>query len=139
MRAGRAIRQAVINRIKAEVSDLTAVYDRATESDEYPYVTLGPSSWVDASAECIDARSYILQIDVWCSSSAGAPDQGVAASGKGNAEDIVDDVSTALNGWMDQDAVTAHPARVTLVRVMDDPSGCVHGVVQVEVEAEELS
>ncbi|MFB9223831.1 hypothetical protein [Paracoccus cavernae] len=37
---------------------------------------------------------------------------------------------------MDQDAVTAHPARVTLVRVMDDPSGCIHCVVQVEIGVE---
>ncbi len=136
MRAGRAIRAAVLARLKAEVPVLTAVYDRATKSDAYPYVTLGPSSWVDDSAECIDARSYTLQVDVWCSISAGKPEIGVPASGKGNAEDIVDDVADALNGWMDQDAITAHPARVTLVRVMDDPSGCVHGVVQIEVEAE---
>ena len=30
----------------------------------------------------------------------------------------------------------AHPARVAMVRVMDDPSGCVHGVVQIEVMTE---
>ena len=124
MRAGRAIRQAVIARLEAVVPALSGVYDRATESENYPYVSLGPSYWSDESVECIEARSYTLQVDVWCT------------DGKGAAEDVVDDVSTALNGWMDQDAVTAHPARVTLVRLMDDPSGCVHGVVQVEIEVE---
>lgn len=129
MRAGRAIRKAVLDRIITQVPDLEGrAYNRATKTATYPYVTLGPSHWSDVSVECIEARSYTLQVDVWCSNG--------TAAGKGNAEDVVDDVSTALNGWMDQDAVTAHPARVTLVRVMDDPSGCVHGVVQVEIDAE---
>lgn len=129
MRSGRELRRAVIARLKDQVPDLgVRVYDRATESDEFPYVTLGPSSWVDNSADCIEGRDITLQVDVWCS---GGP-----KAGKGNAEDVVDDVSTALNGWMDDDILTAHPARVTLVRVMDDPSGCVHGVVQIDVEVE---
>lgn len=129
MRAGRALRRAVMDRLIAQVPDLGGrVYDKSTETDAYPYVTLGPSYWTDASVECIEGRDITLQVDVWCS---GGP-----SAGKGNAEDVVDDVATALNGWMDQVAVTAHPARVTMVRVMDDPNGCVHGVVQVEVMAE---
>lgn len=129
MRAGRALRKAVIARIKHQVPELAGrVYDKATEDEPYPYVTLGPTYWTDASVECVEARSITLQVDIWAS--------GGAANGKGNAEDITDDVATALTGWMDQEALTAHPARVTLVRVMDDPSGCVHGIVQIEVEAE---
>lgn len=129
MRVGRALRKAVMDRLIAQVPDLGGrVYDKSTEADHYPYVTLGFSYWTDDSAECIEGRTITLQVDVWCS--------GGAASGKGNAEDVVDDVSDALDGWMDQVAVTAHPARVTMVRVMDDPSGSVHGVVQVEVMAE---
>lgn len=137
MRAGRALRRAVMDRLIAQVPDLgERVYDKATETDAYPYVTLGPSYWTDASVECIEGREITLQVDVWCSSAAGNDRTGTPATGKGNAEDVVDDVATALNGWMNQDALTAHPARVTLVRVMDDPKGCVHGVVQVEVMAE---
>lgn len=129
MRAGKAVRRAVQDRLIAAVPDLgSRVYDRATKSTAYPYVTLGPSYWTDASVECIEGRTITLQVDVWCSSG--------AAAGKGDAEDVVDDVATALNGWMDQDALTAHPARVALVRVMDDPEGCVHGVVQIEVMVE---
>ena len=129
MRAGRAIRRAVLARIKDQVSEFGGrVFDKATEDEQFPYVTLGPSYWTDDSVECIEGRSYVLQVDIWAS--------GGATQGKGNAEDLTDDVATALNGWMDQDAVTAHPARVTLVRVMDDPSGCVHGVVTVEVDVE---
>lgn len=129
MRAGRALRKAVIARIKGQVPELAGrVFDKATEDTPFPYVTLGPSYWTDASVECIEARSITLQVDIWAS--------GGAANGKGNAEDVTDDVAAALNGWMDQDALTAHPALVTLVRVIDDPSGCVHGVVSLEVEAE---
>ncbi|MFD2843519.1 DUF3168 domain-containing protein [Paracoccus cavernae] len=73
MRAGRAIRQAVIARLEAEVPALTGVYDRATESEVYPYVSLGPSFWNDESVECIEARSYTLQIDVWCTDGKGKP------------------------------------------------------------------
>lgn len=130
MKAGRALRRAVLNRLIAEVPDLGGrVYDRATETDGYPYVTLGPSYWTDDDADCIEGGKYALQVDVWCSGGAG--------SGKGNAEDMVGDVKTALKGWMDQDAVTAHPAEIVLVRVMDDPSGCVHGIVQIEIEVED--
>lgn len=129
MRAGRALRKIVIDRLSAEVAEVDGrVYDRATETDEFPFITLGTSYWVDDSAECIEARSMTVQIDVWCKSGENA--------GKGNAEDVVDDVATALNDWADTDALTMHPLRVTLVRVMDDPSGCVHGLVQVEAMVE---
>ncbi|WP_313349791.1 DUF3168 domain-containing protein [Paracoccus sp. (in: a-proteobacteria)] len=118
-----------MDRLSAEVAAVNGrVYDRATETDEFPYITLGPSYWADESAECIEARNMTVQIDVFCESGAGA--------GKGNAEDVVDDVAAALKGWADTDALTMHPLRVTLVRVMDDPSGCVHGVVQVEAMVE---
>lgn len=125
MRAGRALRRIIMNRIIAEVSDLAGkVYDRAAEDTAYPYVTLGPSYWVDDSAECIQARSQTVQVDVWHSGAA-----------KGALEDLVDDVSAALDGWA-VDELTMHPLRVTLARVMDDPSGALHGVVQVEAMVE---
>lgn len=125
MRAGRALRRIIMNRIIAEVSDLAGkVYDRAAEDTAYPYVTLGPSYWVDDSAECIQARSQTVQVDVWHSGAA-----------KGALEDLVDDVSAALDGWA-VDELMMHPLRVTLARIMDDPSGALHGVVQVEAMVE---
>lgn len=124
MRAGRILRQIVIARISDQVPALTGVYDRATESRVYPYVTLGPSYWTDDSAECIEAREITLQVDLW------------AEAGKGATEDILDDVATALNGWTDQTALTLHPLRVSLVRLMDDPSGAIHGVIQIEALVE---
>lgn len=129
MRAGRILRQIVRARILDQVPGLTGVYDRATESAVFPYATLGASYWTDDSVECIEAREVTLQIDVWHSQSS-----------KGAAEDLTDDVATALHGWADTDALTMHPLRVTLVRVMDDPDGVsVHGVVQVEADIEDDS
>lgn len=126
MRAGRTLRQIVRARIIAQVPALTGVYDRATESAKYPYVTLGASDWSDESVECIEARRITLQIDVWHS-----------ASSKGVCEDLTDDVATALNGWADTDALTMHPLQIGIVRVMDDPDGVsVHGVVQVTAMVE---
>lgn len=125
MRAGRALRRIIMNRIIDEVPGLDGkVYDRAAEDTAYPYVTLGPSYWVDDSAECIQARSQTVQVDVWHSGAA-----------KGALEDLVDDVSAALDGWA-VDELTMHPLQVTLARVMDDPSGALHGVVQVEAMVE---
>lgn len=125
MRAGRALRRIIMNRIIDVVPDLDGkVYDRAAEDTAYPYVTLGPSFWVDDSAECIQARSQTVQVDVWHSGAA-----------KGALEDLVDDVSAALDGWA-VDELTMHPLRVTLARIMDDPSGALHGVVQVEAMVE---
>lgn len=125
MRAGRALRRIVMDRVIAEVPALAGrVFDRASETTDYPFATLGPSYWTDASAECIRARSMTLQVDVW----------GRAA--KGPVEDLTDDVATALDGWAAAE-LAMHDLRVTLVRVMDDPTpGVVHGVVQVEAMVE---
>lgn len=129
MRTGRALRRLVQDRILAEVPAFDGrVYDKAAEDTDYPYVTLGPSYWLDASVECILGRRWTVQVDIWAS--------GTEGSGKGSAEDLVDDVAAALAGWSDTVALTMHPMQVGLVRVMDDPSGCVHGVVQVEARTE---
>lgn len=126
MRAGRELRRLIIARIEAEVPALAgAVYDKATEGTAYPYVTMGPSYRGPRDVECIKARLITLQIDVWHSQSS-----------KGACEDLVDDIDAALDGWSDTNALTMHPLRVTLARVMDDPNGDVHGVIQVETLAE---
>lgn len=125
MRAGRTLRQVVIARIKAQVPDLTGVFDKATETAAHPYVTLGPSYWNDASVECVKARLQTLQVDVWH-----------GQTSKGALEDIVDDVAAALDGFAATDRLTMPPLRVSMVRVMDDPSGDLHGVIQVEAMVE---
>lgn len=126
MRAGRTLRQLVMARLIEQVPDLGGrVYDRAMETTPYPYATLGPSYWTDDSVECIPGREQTVQIDVW------------GSGNKGVVEDIVDDAAAALDGWVDTDALTMHPLRVVLARVMDDPQpGVVHGVLQVEAALE---
>ena len=126
MRAGRTLRQIVRARILDQVPGLNGVYDRATESSVYPYATLGASYWTDGSVECIEAREITLQIDLWHSQ-----------SNKGVAEDLTDDIATALRGWADTDALTMHPLEIESVRVNDDPDGVsVHGIVIVRAMVE---
>ena len=44
--------------------------------------------------------------------------------------------AAALDGWA-SDVLAMHPLRVSLVRVMDDPTpGVVHGVIQIECAVE---
>lgn len=125
MRAGRALRQIVIARLRSQIPGVPVV-DKPTEKTPMPYIVLGPSYWNDASVECIEAREMTLQIDAFDK-----------RTNKGSLEDLTDDIAAALNGWADEAALTMHPLRVTLVRVMDDPDGVsVHGVVQVEAMVE---
>lgn len=126
MRAGRILRQIVRARIIAQVPALTGVYDKATESSAFPYASIGPSYWNDEGTECFDARSIVLQVDVWHSS-----------SNKGVCEDLTDDVSAALDRWSDDTVLTMHPLRVFSAQVQDDPDGMtVHGIIQVEAMVE---
>lgn len=125
---GRTLRQSVISRLGSMIPALDwRVYDKATETTPTPYVTLGPSYWVTDDADCIEGRSWTLQIDVWDK-----------ASNKGALEDLTDAVAAALRGYVDPLAIlAAHPFRVRLVRVMDDADpDWVHGIVQVEIEVE---
>lgn len=126
MKSGRALRKAIISRVSSQVTALgSRVYDRATETTPPPYATLGPSYWIDDSADCIEGRAWTGQIDVWD-----------RASNKGALEDLTDAVATALKGYA-PDTLAAHPFRLRLVRVMDDADpDWVHGVVQVEIDVE---
>lgn len=130
MRAGRTLRQLVMDRIIDQVPDLAGrVYDRATEDTPYPYASMGPSYRTDASVECVAAEEWTLQVDIWHSKSS-----------KGVLEDIVDDVKAALKGWTDHTRLNSHPFSIGLMRVMDDPDGVSsHGVIQIEalIEAEQ--
>ena len=123
MRAGRALRKVIIARLSQEVTALDGrIYARSVpETAVYPYCTIGPSYWTPRNAECIPARSQTVQVNLWHRPGAD-----------GEAEDLVDDVSAALEGWADSAMLVMGPLRVALARVTDDPSGDLHGVVQVE-------
>lgn len=126
MRAGRRLRQLVIARIEDQVAALAGkVFDQALASTAYPYVTLGPSYWNDTSVTCVKARTMTLQIDLWHSQES-----------KGACEDLTDDIAAAIQGWSATTVLTMHPATISMVRVLDDPSGDVHGIIQMEVRIE---
>ena len=128
MRAGRVLRQLIIARIIAEVPVLGGrVFDKAVEGTATPYVTMGPSYWVDDSSECITSRAQTVQIDIWDEQ-----------SNKGVVEDIVDDIAAALSGYADESLLTMHPMNIVLSpRVEDDPDGIhIHGFLQVEAMVE---
>lgn len=121
------LQRVIVARLKAAAPSVAGrVYDNPPETAPMPYISIGPSYWSDDSAECIRARVETVQIDVWASN---RPD-------KRAAKDATDDVVLALDGWA-SDALAMHPLRVSLVRIMDDPTpGVVHGVVQVEAMVE---
>lgn len=125
MRAGRILRQIVIARLRDQIPGVPVV-DKPTQKTPMPYIVLGPSYWVSADAECIEAREVTLQIDAY--------DE---ASNKGRLEDLTDDIATALRGWSEEVALTMHPLEIEAVRVTDDPDGVsVHGMVTVRAMVE---
>ena len=126
MRAGRELRRIVIARIEDQVAALRGkVFDRATGTTPYPYAALGPSDWRDDSTDCGSSRRWALQVDIWHNQSS-----------KGALEDLTDDVAAALKGFASEQ-VAMHPIDLFQVRVMDDPSGSFHGVVQIQTDIEE--
>ena len=122
------LQKLIVARLKSAVPAVSGrVYDGPSETAQMPFISIGPSYFTPDDAECIRARSETLQIDVW----------GASKPNRAAVKDAVDQVYDALHGWQDTAALTMHPLRVSLVRVMDDPqAGIVHGVVQVEVSIE---
>lgn len=122
------LQRLIVARLKAAVPSVAGrVYDNPAETATMPYVSIGPSYWSTDDAECIRARVETIQCDIWASN----------RPNKAAAKDAADEVAAALDGWADTGALTMHPLRVALVRVMDDPKpGVAHGVVQVEAMVE---
>ena len=122
------LQRLIVARLKSAVPAVSGrVYDSPSETAQMPYVSIGPSYFTPDDAECIRGRSETLQIDVW----------GSSKPNRAAVKDAVDDVVDALDGYADTAALTMHPLRVSLVRVMDDvQQDIIHGVVQVEAMVE---
>ena len=122
------LQRMVVSRLKAAVPSVAGrVYDSPSETAQMPFISIGPSYFTPDDVECIPGRNETLQVDIW----------GSSKPKRAAVKDAVDQVYDALHGWQDTAALTMHPLRVSLVRVMDDPqAGVVHGVVQVEVSIE---
>ena len=123
------LQRVIVARLKAAVPSVAGrVYDRKVrEGATMPYVRVGPVYGLPDDAECIEGDEITVQIDVFASS---YPDSRAV-------NDATDEVRRALNGWADTNALTMHPMRVSLWRIMDDPDpAALHGVVQVEAMVE---
>lgn len=128
MSASRALQKAVVAALKANatVSGLVGarVYDMQPADAVYPFVSLGPSSFVPSDDECIEARDETLQIDVW------SRDNGLMHPCRA----ITDAVFAALHEvtlTLD-DPYANVETNITLAQVFMDPDGLTaHGVVQV--------
>ena len=122
------LQRVIVARLKSAVPAVSGrVYDGPSETAQMPYVSIGPSYFTPDDVECIPGRNETLQIDVW----------GASKPNRAAVKDAVDQVYDALHGWQDTAALTMHPLRVSLVRVMDDvQQDIIHGVVQVEAMVE---
>lgn len=103
------------------------VYDRVPDNTTFPYVSFGPSDIVDDGAECIEAETHTIQLDVWS-----------RAVGKGECKNITDGVKKALIRDMPTISDNAIvEMTVPYCQVVSDPDGLTsHGIIQVEIKVE---
>ena len=106
----------------------TRVWDDIPDAPTHPFCSIGPNYHNRNDTECIRAREHYFQIDCWTQQQ-GRRDQ---------INDLTDAVEIALHdasGDLGDHALVS--CRVVLVRVLDDPDGGKHGVVQVRAAVEE--
>lgn len=106
------------------------VYDHvptAPFGDKAAYISWGPSDTVEDDSECVTGVEITFQIDVWSKS-----------PGTVECKRITDLVRRAVH---EQDITLADNAlaftHVALTRIIPDPGGYHHGVVQVTCAVEE--
>lgn len=127
------LQDVIIAALKADASVAAIVgdrvYDRAPEGVTFPYISLGATNSIPEDADCIDAESETVQIDIW------HRDQGR----KWKCKATVNAVRAALHeADLDLDTNALALMRVTLTRVQIDPDNITaHGIVQVEAIVEE--
>lgn len=116
-------------RTVAEVITLAGgrVYDRVPDKPDFPYISFGSSDIVDDSADCIEAETHTIQLDVWS-----------RAVGKGECKNLVDGIKKALQ--RDEPVIADNAIvemEVRFTQVVPDPDGLTtHGIIQVEIKVE---
>lgn len=136
MSASRALQKAVVAALRGDATLANfvgaRVYDMQPADAVYPFVSLGPSSFVSDNDECIEGREETLQIDVW------ARDNGLMHPCRA----ITDAVYGALHeATLSLDDPYANvECNVTLgAQVFMDPDGLTaHGVVQITAMVETI-
>lgn len=106
------------------------IYDGPPDSPRFPYLTFGPSYGVDGGGDDLDAEDVTIQIDVWCDD----------RQSLGRCSDLADLVRALFQRQpLELEfPFAASAVRVPLKRVMLDPSGYTHGVVQVTAFVERI-
>ncbi|MGB0661324.1 MAG: DUF3168 domain-containing protein [Mangrovicoccus sp.] len=132
MRAANALQAFLVQTLLADaaVTEIVAdrVWDDIPDSPEHPYCSIGPNYHNRSDADCIRAREHYFQIDCWTRQQ-GRRDQ---------VNDLTDAIEAALDGATgDLGAHALSSCDVVLVRVLDEPDGDKHGVVQVRAVVEE--
>lgn len=131
MLVSEELQRLLVSTLKADagVSAITTrVYDNVPTSPTFPYISFGPQSSVDDSADCVSGQEITVQLDCWS-----------RAVGFLECKNLVDAVRKALH---EQEIVLTDNAlaemRVELTRVFRDPDGLTsHGVVQITAVVQE--
>lgn len=137
MGPGEALLRLIVARLKADAGVAALVGARVVDKPDpalaLPYISIGPSDWVEDDAECIASRIEALQVDTWSEE-----------GGQRESRAMVDAVTRAIRALgADPTAVLeAHALggiRVVRARIFRDPDGVTHhGVVTVEAHLEEV-
>lgn len=116
----------------AVVALVEGVHDRVPDEpwgSKAAYISFGPVDVVEDDADCIIGGIHAVQIDCWS-----------RQVGSVHCKHIVDAVKAALHGKpLQLPSYGLVQVRVPMRRVFADPDGLTtHGVVSVEIDAEEL-
>ena len=104
------------------------IYDGVPENAPYPYISFGPSDWVEDGAECIEGFLETMQIDVWSSNQSRLW--------------IAKDICAAVHGALHKAKLAIDPGAIVSVwvpsmRVQPEPDGITaRGIVLVRMEIE---
>lgn len=108
----------------------TRIADAPPSTLAQPSITFGASDVVPEDFTCFSGRVETIQIDCWSE----------AQDGKREVKALTDAVYHALHLYSAEPVDGALVLmRVTLMRVLDDPAGGHHGVVQVEADLEDAA
>lgn len=108
----------------------TRIADAPPSTLAQPSITFGPSDVVPEDFTCFSGRVETIQIDCWSE----------AQDGKREVKALTDAVYKALHLYNAEPSSGALvQMRVGVMRVLDDPAGGFHGIVQVECEMEDAA
>lgn len=134
MSLSAALQSAVIDALKAH-AELSALTDGEISGNElasfkYPYVTLGPSSFLPDDADGISGRVETIQVDCWSRIGGSLTE---ARKMLDMAHSALHNVSLAL-----PDPYAAVDGQTVLARAFRDPDGkTAHGLLQISYELED--